>query len=210
MFLADILCLWRKCCTIVHIITFGIALHIGLLRAQALVAAVASVPPRPLYLDDTSKLVSIEGWGGGCMSAFFSARHQTRPAQQLQVGILIRLTNFTRWWQFASTAGDRGCRFLTTQRRKGEVVIFRWILCAMRPLNLLQVLIKPRTCWCHRRCGNDDVWHSANYRILLATAFDFSQLQVQLINQTDNVWFLMHRTGEGKSKMLVRVVIIHE
>lgn len=184
VFLADILSLWRKGCTF---ITFGIiTLHIGLLPQRSTIASLSAL----LYLDNIKTIVSVDVRDRSCMTVFFSAWHQIGPAQQLQLWILSRFTNFTRWWQLPSTASDRGCSYLTTQCRKGEVVIFRWILSTMRTLNLLQVLIKLWTWGCHRRWWSDDGWRAANYRVLFATVLNLSQFQVQLIDQTDNVWFL--------------------
>lgn len=119
------------------------------------------------------------------------ARHQVRPTEQLQVRILFRFDNFTRWWRFACTAGDRRCRFLTTQCREGEIIILGRILGAMITLYLFQILVKFWICWCNWRCWNCNVGRSANYHVLFATALDFSQLQMKLINQTDNIWFLL-------------------
>lgn len=159
VFLASTLSLWRQSCSIV---AFGIALHIGIDKAfDDLVTAVAPLPPC-LYLDHAAAHLSFvrrRRWMGN----FLRVRHQIGPAQQLQVGVLhlLRFAFFTGGRRgFASAAGDR-CRFLAVQRRKGEIIILRWILRAMVPLNLLQALVELRVRRRHRRCG-DGVGRATN------------------------------------------------
>lgn len=156
--LASVPDLWWKSCSNGLVVSFGIALHIGLLED---VASIASLSSRRLRFNSVSKFLGLldRCWR---MRVLFGARHQTRPAQQLQVGILFRFADVTGRRELSSTAGDRRARFLTTQRRKGEIIILRWILSAMIPLNLLQVLIKLGTWRCHRRCGKNDTRRSTN------------------------------------------------
>lgn len=181
VFLASILSLWRIGCTFK---SFGIALHIIF---DGLVTSVASLSARPLRRNDSDS---------GLLSRRALLRHQTRPAQQLQILRILRVRFDTTWrWSLRATARDcRRCgRFLATQRWKSEVVVLRRILCAMISLNLLQILVE---FWRCRRCRCDGAANNRRRRsALFATALNLSQLQVQLVHQTDNAWFLQ---GERK------------